>query len=173
MAEVLAILGTSLAGSLAGAGAAGFGSTLGTIGTILGVGGTIYGGLSAASNAADEAVQMKQKGENEFAASQRKAMEQRRQTELVLSRQRAVAAASGGAVTDPTVKAIMGRTQEAGDYNAMMDMYNGAVSRADLYKGAEAKSNEGSSSFIGSLFNAGSTLYSNYEKKKQLASGFY
>lgn len=169
MATILATLGTSFASAMASLGTV---SGLSTLGTLLSVGGTIYGGLSAASNAADEAAQLKVKGDNEFASSQRKAMEQRRQTALVLSRQRAVAAAGGGDATDPTVTAIMGRTEQQGEYNAMIDMYNGSVSRADYYKDAASKKSEGKASFIGSLFDAGSTIYSAAAKKKQMAAGY-
>ena len=174
MATVLATLGTGLASTMAGLGTAlGSTSTLGTIGTLLSAGGTVYSGLNAASNGAETAAQMKAKGDAEFAASQRKATEQRRQTELVVSRQRAVSAAGGGSTTDPTVVAAMGRTQEQGDYNAMMDMYNGSVSRVDLYKDAEARRSEGASSFIGSLFSAGSTIYSNAARQRALNNGYY
>lgn len=175
MAEILTVLGTigsqvmsaaATAGSFAAANA-------GTIGTLLTAGSTIYGGLAA--NAQGKAIesQMKTKGDNEFAVAQRDSLRRKRETDLLLSRQKAVAAASGGGATDPTVMSVMGKTQQEGDYNAMIDMYNGSVNRADLYKQGAVARAEGKSKMWGSFLDAGSTIYSGLPKKKNYNVDFY
>lgn len=169
MAEVIAILGTIGTQLAAGAGATGtfLASNAGLIGTALSAGGTVYGGLKAKQNADVEAAGMKKKGDAEFAIGQRDAMRRRKETEQLTSRQRAVAAASGGSATDASVEAIMGRTQQEGDYNAMIDMYNGAVNRADLYQGARNRQKEGKSELLGSFINAGATVYGDYAARRR------
>ena len=59
------------------------------------------------------------------AASQRQANEELRQADLVASRALAVAAASGGGVSDPTVVDILARTRGEGVYRASQALYEG------------------------------------------------
>lgn len=141
----------------------------GTISTALSVGSTLYGGLRAYQGSKAEAASLKQKGDNELAVAQRDAMRKRRETDLLLSRQRAVASSSGGGATDPTVLSVMGKTQQEGDYNAMLDMYNGLTSRADLYKEAATVRSEGKSKLVGSILDAGGTLYSDLARRRREA----
>lgn len=152
---------TSILGSLASA-ATWIGSHATLLAGVAGGAGSIYAGVKAKQAADAEALSMKRKGDDEFAIGQRNAMKHREETRLLLSRERAVAAASGGAATDPTVTAIMGKTQQEGDYNAMIDMYNGARNRADLYDSARTTSTEGSSKLIASGFDAASSIYGAY-----------
>lgn len=64
-------------------------------------------------------------GELAVAASQRQALEERRQADLVASRALAVAAASGAGVSDPTVVDIISRTKGEGHYRAAVALYEG------------------------------------------------
>jgi hypothetical protein len=59
------------------------------------------------------------------AASQRDAIDQRRQGNLVASRARALAAASGGGVNDPTVTGILGDIDTEAEYRALTARYRG------------------------------------------------
>jgi hypothetical protein len=111
---------------------------------------------------------MERKGDAELAASQREAMRRRRETEQIMSRGRAVAAASGGGAQDESVTSILSKVQQEGDYNAQMDMYNGIVSRADLYKEAAVARTEGKRKFFSSFIDAGSTVYGDMREKKRL-----
>jgi hypothetical protein len=71
------------------------------------------------------------------AASQRTAAEELRQADLVASRALAVAAASGGGVSDPTVVDILARTRGEGVYRANVALYEGEErSRAIRISGA-------------------------------------
>lgn len=158
--------GTAVAATLGGAG------TLGTIGSILGAGATIYGGFKAKEQADAVAAQMKAKGDSEFAIAQRKSMDSQERTKMVLGQQKAVAAASGGGATDPSVMAIMGKTQQKGDYNSMIDMYNGAVSRGDMYTAADNTESEGKSKLLSSFLGAGSTIYGDMSRRATIKASY-
>lgn len=162
----LAALGSTLAATV-GSTAAAAGTALGgasgvasAIGTGLSAAGTIYSGIRANQESKIEAKQLKAKGDLEYAAAQEKARETRREKDLILSRQRAVAAASGGGVTNETVEGLMARTEERGERSALLDMYNGAIMRNDLYNDAAAARASGKSALTGSIINAGSTIAS-------------
>jgi hypothetical protein len=174
MAEILAVLGTlgsSISGGLASAGAS-LGGVAGTLGTALTVGSTVYSGIRANQNAKAEAKGLKKQGDDQYAIAQREAMKHRKERDLVISRQRAVAAASGGSTGDATVQAIMGRTDAEGEYNAMIDMYNGATSRADLYGAAKSKVKEGKSALLGSFIDAGTTIYGDVSKRRRMNAAY-
>lgn len=143
---------------------AGIAAIMGPLGGILSGVGTVYAGIQENANAKFEAKQMKAKGDAEFAKSQRDAMNHRKEKELVLSRQRAVAAASGGGGSAPgnSVEEILTRTEQQGEYNAMMDMYNGVTARNDLYRAAKVRKQEGKSALFGSFLKAGSTIFSGF-----------
>lgn len=169
MAEVLAVLGTIGSQVMSAATTAGsfIAANAGTIGTALSVGSTIYGGLAANAQAKGEAKNLKKKGEQQIAVAQREADRKRRETNLLLSRQTAVAGASGAGVTDPTVLSVMGKTKTEGDNAAMLDMYNGMVNRSDLYTEANTVRGEGKSKLFGTFLDAGSTIYSSLARKKR------
>ena len=150
---------------------AGMGGALSAITTGIGLVSSVIGGAVQASGAraeaaavaqqsADQARSMKKKGDEEFAIGQRKMIETRREKELVLSRQRAVAAASGGAATDATVTAVMGKTEQRGEYAAMLDMYNGVIARNDLYRSARDTIKSGQNALKAGGIKATGHLYS-------------
>ncbi len=176
MAEIFVALsgiGASLfGGGAAAGGAAGGSGLLGLLGTGLSAAGTIYAGSQAKAAANDQAKAMEQKGEQEVAIAQRKARESRREKQLVLSRQRAVAAASGGGVNDPTTESIMAKTEEKGEYNALLDMYNGATMRADLYREAGVARAEGQSQMTGSYINAAGTIYDGFMGQRRRSTEY-
>lgn len=90
-----------------------------------------------------QAAQMTQQAGQEQAAAQRAALDQRRMANLIASRAVAVAGASGGGVTDPTVQKIIGDIQGEGAYRAALRIYQGDESARQLRMGAEAKTYEG------------------------------
>jgi hypothetical protein len=141
---------------------AGIAAIMGPLGGVLSGVGTIFSGIQANAAAKFEAKQMKAKGDAEFAKSQREGIQHRKEKDLVLSRQRAVAAASGGGASDPSITEIMSKTEQQGEYNAMVDMYNGATARNDLYRSAAVRKKEGKSALFGSFLKAGSTIFSGF-----------
>lgn len=110
-------------------------------------------------------------GDLAVAASQRTALEERRQADLVASRALAVAAASGGGVSDPTVVDILSRTKGEGAYRARVALYEGqARSRAMRMAAAGGGSFDASDSLkagynaaaLGTAARAGMSLYAKY-----------
>jgi len=101
-----------------------------------------------------EAAEAEKAGILAFAIAQREAAEQKRQSRLVASRALAVAAASGGGVSDPTIVNILAGIEGEGAYRAQVALYEGqatarryriqaAVGRGDaLDIAAEGKSRE-------------------------------
>ncbi len=143
----------------------------GTIGTAVSAIGTVYGGVRAAQGANAQADARKAKGEQEKALAQRKAIESRRQKDIAAGRARAVAAASGGGTTD-TAADIMTGIEQRGEYNALMDMYNGEVARTDLYNEASTVKAEGKTALIGSAIDAVGTVYSDYGRRRRASSAY-
>lgn len=168
MAEVMMALGAITTKLMAAAGTAGsfIGANAGTIGTALTAGSTIYGGLQANAESKIAQKAMQRKGDLEATAAQQQADAKRRETNLLLSRQKAVAAASGAGASDPSVLSVMEKTKAQGDYSAMMDMYNGTVSRSDLYAEGDTVRREGKSKLRGSFMDAATTIYGDIERRK-------
>ncbi len=173
MATITALLGTLLTGAAAPAAAsstailsagtiptlASFIPTAATIGTGLAAAGTIYGGVAAHRSAAFEAKQLKAKAAEERAIAQREARQRRREADLLQSRARTVAGASGGFVTDPSVTSIMTNIGREGEYNALAELYGGASRSSTLRGQARVRRREGRSALIGSMLDAGATIY--------------
>ncbi len=122
---------------------------LGTALTAISVGTTLVGrfiqgraanqaGIAQEAAANYEADQMVSLAGNEVAASQREAFETERQRDLLLSRQKAVAASSGGGASDPTVLDLMADVDREGTYRADMVRYTGADRASGLLAQARA-----------------------------------
>lgn len=144
-------------------------STLALLGTGLGAAGTVYGGIQARAGAEAEGRQLKAKGDEEKAIGQRKAMQAQREKQLALSRINAVSAASGGGAGDDSITALMEGVQQQGDYNSMLELYQGNSGRNKAYASAAARRAEGRSALTGSILGAagraGANLYSLYGRK--------
>jgi hypothetical protein len=155
-------------------------ANIGTIGTVmsvasagLGAAGTLAAGAQAQEAAKLQAKEMQKKGEQEYAIAQRRAAESRKQKRSALGRTLAVAAASGGGTGD-TVTDIMTGIEQRGEYNALTDMFNGAVARNDLYTDAFNTKEQGKSVKRASRIEAGSsllsaagTIYGDYSQRKR------
>lgn len=103
------------------------------------------------------------------AAAQRTAITDDRRTALLASRAQAVAAASGGGATDPTVTDIMGRIAGEGAYRSQLALYEGADSaRSLLLKGqlaaAEGRQAQraGYANAFGTVLKGGATFLDKY-----------
>lgn len=134
---------------------------------------TVYSSVreGEASNAAAqaEAIQLRQNANAERAAAQRAYLQEKKDARLVGSRARAVAAASGAGVSDPTISKILSDIEGEGEYRALMRLYQGDVTASGLEYGAKIRRNEGraarSSGYLqaaSTLFSTGSSLYSKY-----------
>jgi len=93
----------------------------------------------AQRSAADyEAAQLEQNAGQQAASAQRSAMEDRRQAQIAQSRALAVAAASGGGASDPTVINIISRLSAEGTYRSMSDLYEGREKARQMQEQAAA-----------------------------------
>ena len=61
----------------------------------------------------------------------------------------------------------MGRTEQEGEYNALLEMYKGTQNRSDLYAESKTTLKEGRGKLIGSFIDAGGTIYSALGKNRR------
>lgn len=87
---------------------AGIGAILGVVGSVVSAMGTIAQANAAVSAAKAEQKQLSHMAAEKQAVATRDAQSRAREARLLLSRQQAVAASSGGGATDPTVMELAG-----------------------------------------------------------------
>lgn len=140
-------------------------ASLATIATIASIGGTIVSaiGTIAAGNAQRraanfQAAQLEQQAGQELAASQREAYEYQRNKDLALSRQQAVAGASGLSATDPSVLFLAGETAGRGRYQEEMALYTGKARQQGFQNQAKATRLSGQAAAQGAMFDAAGTI---------------
>lgn len=133
--------------------AGGIGSAVSAIGAIA------TGSAQSAALKAQAAAEERQASE-ERAASQREAIVRAREARLLMSRQQAVAAASGGGATDPTVLQIMGDTAAQGDFNTQSALYEGEARGRSLEDQAAINRMQARQAKIAGFISAGSTMLS-------------
>lgn len=134
-------------------------SGLELIGGLIGAAGTLASGAAANAQAKSEALAMEAQGKEELAASQREAEEKKREGRIVMSRQQALAANSGGGADDPTILKLMTRTASESDYNARTALYGGEQRKRGLFDSAANRRTSGKASFLGSVFAAGGQAF--------------
>lgn len=155
-------------------------ATLATIGTALTVGSAVVGAGAAVYGAystvkAGEAAQKEYErqafmdelhGKDAYAASVREADLRRMEGKLIMSRQQAIAAASGAGsgADDPTILKIMSETGANADYGVRSVMYQGEQQRSDFNAQAETRRISGRNNYFGSLLSAAGTLASGVGK---------
>lgn len=129
-----------------------------TTATVLsGVGGVA--GITAERRAAsDEAGQARREATAARASASLAAAEEIRRSRLVKSRARAVAAASGAGVTDPSVVRLMGDIEAEGLYGAMARLYEGHTQAQGLEDFAKARKREGKARMFATGVDSASTV---------------
>lgn len=140
-------------------------------GTAVTVGSQIYEGQQLKKAAGIEAAQLEALGRDEFAAAQRDALEARLEGRLLESRQRAVAAASGGGSDDPTIVKLMTETGERTDYAAKTATYGGIARRDNYYKQAASTRRGGQRSLIGGYLSAAGSLAGGLGRTAEIKMG--
>lgn len=138
-------------------------------GSLLSAGGTIVGANSQASELRSEAGQLDTMAGQERATGQRAAVEARRQSALLGSRALAVAAASGGGASDPTVVNIISRLSGEGQFRALTAMYDAEetarskeMQAIDKRKEAGNVKKAGLLTAAGTLLNSGASMYKTF-----------
>ena len=135
------------------------------LGTSLSAGGQIGAGIAQRRASALFQQEADTAAGQEQAASQQQAYTEGVRTQLLTSRARAVAAASGGSATDPTVTDIIGRIAGEGAYRSQLALYGGnsaatalrARGAAAAFQGRQAQV-AGYTRAFGTVLNGGKTL---------------
>lgn len=129
------------------------GPILGGLGTAASVAGTVMAGKAERDNQNFIAKQEEAKAKEEQAASQRDAMQARREARIAQSRQQAIAASSGGGAgaDAPTIVRLMSDVAGQGELNAQSQMYGGQQRAIGLRDSAKARRRSGKASFLGSV----------------------
>lgn len=133
-------------------------------GSLLDATGTILGSRAEAKDLKRQASQYNDMAGNTRGTSQREASEQRRRARLAASRGLAVAAASGGGASDPTVVNMMADLAGEGEFRALSAMYEGETQARQYEAEANARRKEAKNVKRAGLFKAGSTILSSASK---------
>lgn len=163
------------ASNLSGA-AGGIGSIFSLIGNMMNSGSASRAGGRQQAAANFEAAQFDQNAIQAQASAQREAEIERRRTALLISRGIAVAAAGGGATTDPTVSRLLEDIAGEGEYRSGVAIYQGEEKARVLRMNADARRAEGAGAAeqgesrasayrmagIGSLATGAASLYTKY-----------
>jgi hypothetical protein len=145
---------------------------IGLLGTGLSAVGSIVAGSQQAAMAEAQAAAAERQASEERAASQREAIQRSKEARLVMSRQQAVAAASGGGATDSTVLNLMGDTASQGWFNQASAVYEGESRGRALEDQAAISRWEGKQAKMASFISAGSTVLSGISGLSGTQRGF-
>lgn len=132
----------------------------GLAGTALSAVGAIASGNAQSAGLKAQAAAAERQASEERAASQREAMVRAKEARLMMSRQQAVAAASGGGATDPTVLDIMGDTAQQGEFNTQSALYEGEARGRGLEDQAAISRMQARQAKLAGFIGAGSTMLS-------------
>lgn len=136
-------------------------STFATVaGTGLSAAGAIQQGRYAEAAAEAEADALEQRADNERATASVAAANKAKEAQRLLSRQQAVAAASGGGATDPTVVDLMARTAGEGKMQEGQLVWEGQEKGRALDYQAVLQRAAGSQAELAGWIKAGSTILS-------------
>jgi hypothetical protein len=102
-----------------------------------------------------EAKQHERQAAEERAASQREALEKRHEAKIAMSRQVAIAGASGAGVVNPSILDIYSETAQEGEYNAQTALYGGESRARGQLDSAAAARFKGKAAYKGSILEAG------------------
>lgn len=112
-------------------------------GTVMSATGSVGAGNAAKKSADDEADQLNRRAIARRGEATAMAGEERRQARLKVSRARAVGAASGASLDDPTFVNLTADLEAEGEYGALTRMYEGHEEAAGIDEGAAARRREG------------------------------
>jgi len=138
------------------------------IGGLIAGAGQIITGVAAKREADQQALNDEAAGKADFANAQQEAFDKKREGQLMLSRQQALAADSGGGADDPTILKIMGNTAAQSALNVRQTVAGGEQAMNNGFASARNRRATGRASFLGSLFNAAGT----FAKTGAQAGGF-
>lgn len=142
-------------------------AALGAVAAFIGAAGSVLQGVAANNQAQYQAEQERMQGKEEFASSQRDADAKRKESQLVQSRQQALAASSGGGADDPTIIKLMTETAAQGEYNAQASLYGGENRKRGLFDQAKGTEMSGQASLLGGFLAGAGQIASGFAKLPQ------
>lgn len=138
---------------------------------------------AAAASKEFEALQHEQNATTDIGAGQLRAADEQRKSRIVQSRALALAAASGGGASDPTVVNLISNLEAQGAYNAAVEMYQGEdrarhermsanaarFEAASLRTAGSAYESAANTQAIGTIFEGAyrGSLYGKYGRPRQ------
>jgi hypothetical protein len=131
--------------------------TMMLIGTGIQAGARVGGGVNAERAGRYNAAGLERQAAGEVAAAQRAAFERRTDTERVISKQVATAAASG-AGGGPSLLDVIGDTAARGEYQAQSEMFAGSERARTLKDRAAITRQEGRNALVGSILEGVGTV---------------
>jgi hypothetical protein len=148
------------------------GPELSMLGTAMSVGGAVAGGIEARQAAGFQADQLRINAGQAQASAQRSAIDIDRQTQMVVSRALAVAAASGGGASDPTVVNMIAQDAAEGAYRKAVALYQGDDAARGMKMQADAKEHEGAQSLVTGGLSGASNLLTGMSRQASLYQRF-
>lgn len=136
----------------------GISAALALAGTAVSAIGTIAAGQARQQAANYEAAQYENRAKEERAAAQQQGFEIARQKRLALSRNQAVAAASGFSSTDASSLDLIGEIESYGTWQEQLAQYGGDARAEALKAQAQGSRMTGRAAATGSFIDAASTL---------------
>lgn len=137
---------------------AGLSLIAGLVGSAISAAGTIAAGKAQQESKEFEAKQLEIQGQEERAASQRDAERKRKEGNLILSRQQAVASASNLGALDETVQDLAGDVVQETEFQTGMIRYGGEERARGRRAQAAASRFEGANAKAGSKLAAAGTI---------------
>ena len=132
-------------------------------------------GLDLQTAANYQAAQLRQLANSDMAQAERQGEYEKLRTDMVTSRQLALAAASGGGASDPTIVNLIARTAAEGAYRQASAIYSGedaARLREMQAEGAEYQGKTakvaGELNAVGGVVGGASTLFSGAARSNQM-----
>lgn len=129
------------------------------VGGLVSAQGALERGRAEKDMADTEALQLEDRGREEFAAAQQEGFAKRREGMLANSRAQALAAASGGGADDATVVKLMTGIAQESEFNSQASFYGGTQRKRGLFDAASNRRKGGQASLLGSQYEAAGAIF--------------
>lgn len=146
-------------------------AAMGLIGGLLSSVGSVVGGIAQSNQLQAQADADKVKAGETRASGQREAIRRSKEAKLVMSRQQAVASASGGGAGDPTVVNLMADVGREGKYQSGVATYESETQARGLEFDAKIKKMEASQAMFAGFIGGASSLVNGFSNFQQYSYG--
>lgn len=130
-------------------------------------------GLARRTENRVQAVQVERNAKQTRAYGTRASIEERKKAELVASRAKALAAASGGGLTDTNAESIIEGIKDEGEYRAMLQLYGADEEATGMEMEAAALRATGQNEYLAAKGRANATRWNSAIDALSMAYGGY